>query len=219
MRKLNAHNPSLFRYMRMPAVVSIPVVILTGGFGLRIGGNKASRILAGKSLLARSLEKACTYSAQFAVSTNKLNELDLPDGTVLLLDDTDNNGPISGLSSAINYAVAREADYVLIMPCDTPLLPVDLMSRLYTSIGEANAAVAFSNGRLHAACSLWRADVAKSLHGYLALGRRSLIGFAEAVGYVSVEWLLQPFDQFFNINTAEDMVKAESIITEISLLD
>jgi molybdenum cofactor guanylyltransferase len=203
----------------MPAVVSIPVVILTGGVGVRIGGNKASRILAGKSFLARSLEKACTYSPQVAVSTNKLNELDLPDGTVLLFDETDNNGPISGLSSAISYAVARDADHVLIMPCDTPLLPVDLMSRLFASIGEANAAVAFCNGRLHAACSLWRADVAKSLPAYLALGRRSLIGFAEAVGYVSLEWLSQPFDPFFNINTAEDLVKAESIITEIKMLD
>jgi molybdenum cofactor guanylyltransferase len=203
----------------MPAVASIPVVILTGGIGVRIGGNKASRILAGKSFLARSLEKAYAYSPQCAVSTNKRNELDLPDGTVLLLDETDNNGPISGLSSAISYAVAREADYVLIMPCDTPLLPMDLMSRLYASIGEANAAVAFCDGRLHAACSLWRVDVAKSLPAYLAMGRRSLIGFAEAVGYVSVEWLSEPFDPFFNINTADDLVKAESIITEITMLD
>lgn len=203
----------------MAAVVSIPVVVLTGGVGVRIGGNKAARILAEKSFLARSLEKACSYSPQFAVSTNKLNELDVPDGTVLLFDDTDNNGPISGLSSAINYAATRDADYVLIMPCDTPFLPVDLMSRLSASIGEANAAVAFCNMRLHAACSLWRADVATSLPAYLAQGRRSLIGFAEAVGYVSVEWQSQPFDPFFNINTAEDLVKAELIITEINMLN
>lgn len=203
----------------MHAVVSIPVIILTGGVGVRIGGNKALRGLAGKSFLARSLEKARTYSPQVAVSTNNLNELDLLNGTVLLFDDTDNNGPISGLSSAINYAVARDADHVLIMPCDTLFLPTDLMSRLHASIGEANAAVAFCNGRLHAACSLWRADVAKSLPAYLAMGRRSLIGFAEAVGYVSVEWLSQPFDPFFNINTAEDLARAESIFLEFKMLD
>lgn len=203
----------------MHAVVSIPVIILTGGVGARIGGNKALRVLAGKSFLVRSLEKARTYSPQVAVSTNNLNELDLPNGTVLLFDDTDNNGPISGLSSAINYAVARDADHVLIMPCDTPFLPTDLMSRLHASIGEANAAVAFCNGRMHAACSLWRADAAKSLPAYLAMGRRSLIGFAEAVGYVSVEWLPQPFDPFFNINTAEDLARAESIFLEFKMLD
>jgi molybdopterin-guanine dinucleotide biosynthesis protein A len=93
----------------MQTLVSIPFVILTGGLGVRIRGDKASHIMAGKSLLARSLAKAGTYPTQTAVSTNKLNQLDLPDGIVLLVDDTDNNGPISGLSSAINYATARDA--------------------------------------------------------------------------------------------------------------
>jgi molybdenum cofactor guanylyltransferase len=161
MRELVPHNQSLFRKPKADAVVTIPVVILAGGLGARIGGNKASRILAGKSLLARSLEKAGAYSPQFAISINKLNALDLPDGTVLLLDDTDNNGPISGLSSALRYAAEQGATYVLVMPCDTPFLPLDLMDRLYASIGEANAAVACCNERVHAACSLWRVDAAK----------------------------------------------------------
>lgn len=105
------------------------------------------------------------------------------------------------------------------MPCDTPFLPADLTSRLYPSIGEANAAVAFCNGRLHAACSLWRVGAEKLLPAYLALGRRSLVGFAEAVGYVSVEWRSQPYDPFFNINTAEHLAKAESMILETKMWD
>jgi molybdopterin-guanine dinucleotide biosynthesis protein A len=71
------------------ALVTIPVVILAGGLGVRIGGNIASRTLAGKSLPERSLEKAGTYSPQFAFSINKLNELDLPDGTALFSDDAE----------------------------------------------------------------------------------------------------------------------------------
>lgn len=62
----------------MHADSSIPVVILAGGAGVRIGGNKESRMLGGKALLARSLEKASTYSSQIAVSTNKLSQHDLP---------------------------------------------------------------------------------------------------------------------------------------------
>jgi molybdopterin-guanine dinucleotide biosynthesis protein A len=130
--------------MRMHALVPIPVVILTGGLGARIGGNKASRILTGKSLLERSLEKARIYSPQFAVSANKLNELDLPDGIQLLFDHTNNSGPISGLSSALSYAAAHDASYVLVIPCDTPFLPLDLLDQLHASIGESNAAIACS---------------------------------------------------------------------------
>jgi molybdopterin-guanine dinucleotide biosynthesis protein A len=34
-----------------------------------------------------------------------------------------------------------------------------------------------------------------------------LIGLAETVGYVSVEW---PDDPFFNVNSPEDLAKAET---------
>jgi molybdopterin-guanine dinucleotide biosynthesis protein A len=36
-----------------------------------------------------------------------------------------------------------------------------------------------------------------------------LRGFAELVGYVPVEWLAEPLDPFFNINTEEDLAEAE----------
>lgn len=172
----------------MHADSPIPVVVLAGGAGVRLGGNKESRMLGGKTLLAWSLEKANIYSHQIAVSTNKASPLDLPNGTVRLVDETNNGGPISGLSSALTFAAARNSTYVMIMPCDTPFLPVDLMSRLSLSIGQANAAIAFCNERNHAACSLWRVDAAHSLPAYLALGRRSLIGFAKVIGYTTAEW-------------------------------
>jgi molybdenum cofactor guanylyltransferase len=195
---------------------AIPVVILTGGVGVRMGGNKTTRILGGRSLLARSLDHTRSYSSHIAVATNRLNQDDLPAGTDCLVDEADHIGPISGLSSALNYAAARDASHVLIMPCDTPFLPEDLMSRLSTSIGTAGAAVAASNMRVHAACSLWRVDAAALLPAYLAQGRRSLIGFAEAIGYTQVEWPVTIFDPFFNVNHQQDLAQAELILATIS---
>lgn len=199
----------------MLADSSIPVVILAGGAGVRIGGNKESRMLGGTTLLARSFEKAKIYSHQIAVSTSTTSHLDLPNGTARLVDKTNNGGPISGLSSALTFAATRNAAHVMIISCDTPFLPVDLISRLYASIGQANAAIATCNERIHAACSLWRVDTAHSLPAYLALGRRSLIGFAEAIGYTTAEWSEEYFDPFFNINNDADLVNAEMILAQM----
>ena len=50
------------------------------------------------------------------------------------------------------------------------------------------------------------------LSDYLAFGKRSLKGFAEMVGYAVAEWPTEPFDPFFNVNSAEDLVQAEQLL-------
>ena len=44
---------------------------------------------------------------------------------------------------------------------------------------------------------------------YLAGERRSLKGFASMIGCREVEWPSDPFDPFFNINTADELAQAE----------
>lgn len=196
----------------MCAAISIPVVILAGGAGSRIGGRKELRILGGRNLIARTIDKAVSYSKQVAVSTGQKGELDLPHGIVKLADPKPGHGPISGLLSGLEYAAGSGSDYVMILPCDTPFLPDDLMSQLLQSIGQANASVAYCNGRLHATCSLWRVCTAEMLMSYLANSRRSLVGFAEAVGYKTVHWSSDHYDPFFNINNEADLATAEQIL-------
>jgi molybdopterin-guanine dinucleotide biosynthesis protein A len=59
---------------------------------------------------------------------------------------------------------------------------------------------------------LWRARAADGLAAYAASGRRSLHGFASAVGYVPVVWDNEPIDPFFNINDADDLARAEALL-------
>lgn len=203
----------------MPLHFSVPVVIIAGGQGRRIGGDKASRMLAGRNLLARAVEKAATYSESIAIAASAQTRLILSDDIPLLVDELGEAGPISGLSSALRFAAEKQAEHVLLISCDTPFLPDDLLERLRDSIGGAHAAMAQYDERLHSACALWRADVSQYLPDYLAQGRRSLIGFAKTVGYVAVDWPAGAFDPFFNINTAEDLAAAEQFMANIPLLD
>lgn len=190
------------------------IVILAGGRGKRIGGNKPDRLLAGKTLLERAIENAARYSASIAVAGGA-GQFTLPDNIRLLIDEGNVDGPIAGLAAALTFISDTADTHVMMMPCDTPFLPGNLIERLRTGIGTSIAAIACYNGQMHPACSLWRADAARHLPEYIEQGRRSLIGFAESVGYVTINWPVENSDPFFNINTVADLGKAEEVLAQI----
>jgi molybdopterin-guanine dinucleotide biosynthesis protein A len=167
------------------------IVILAGGEGRRIGGGKSQRLLGGRSLLDRALEIASGWSDQILVA----------DGST---DAPGIEGPLGGLAGALALGD------VLSIPCDMPFLPGDLPERLGQT--SESAALAQSGGRLHPVCALWRARALEGLAAYVASGRRSLRGFAEAVGYEAVQWDTDPIDPFFNINDADDLAQAEALL-------
>jgi molybdopterin-guanine dinucleotide biosynthesis protein A len=132
---------------------------------------------------------------------------------VPLLVDGQGEGPIAGIAAALGFARSQGLSFVLTIPCDTPLLPPDLLARLSEALGAAHgAAVATSGANIHPSCALWRSSTAEALPAYLASGRSSLKGFAAQVGMVEVEWPASPFDPFFNINSADDLAAAEARI-------
>ena len=168
------------------------ILILAGGEGRRIGGGKPLRLLAGRSLLERAREIARSWSDEVMVA----------DGST---DAPGIEGPLGGVAAGL----ALGGD-LLTIPCDMPFLPADLPERLGRV--EAAAALAASGGRLHPVCAFWRARAADGLAAYVASGRRSLHGFAEAVGYKAVEWDIDPVDPFFNVNDADDLARAEAML-------
>ena len=77
-----------------------------------------------------------------------------------------------------------------------------------------DAALASSGGRLHPVCGLWRVEATDKMSTYCATGQRSLRGFAEHIGFIEVTWPTQPIDSFFNINTMDDLRRAELMLAD-----
>jgi molybdopterin-guanine dinucleotide biosynthesis protein A len=180
------------------------IVILAGGEGSRIGGGKPLRRLGGRTLLDRAIDRAQNWSDDVAVAVRdscQLGEVEVP----VLIDPPGLEGPLGGLASALRLERAT----VLTIPCDAPFLPDDLPKRLAAALPGRAAALAASGGRIHPTCALWRTEALATVRDYAASGRRSLIGFADAIGYASVEWSAEPLDPFFNINSEEDFREAE----------
>ena len=186
------------------------VVILAGGEGRRIGGAKPRRLLAGRSLIERVLERARSWSPLVAIAVRQ-NVAIYPPAIPILVDGP-LQGPIAGLASALDFARVQAVGAVLTIPCDTPMLPPDLLDRLSPGLARHRAAVPTSAGRLHPTCALWRADACDELPGYVASGRSSLMGFASVVGHVRIDWSAEPFDPFFNVNDVEDLKAAEALL-------
>ena len=174
------------------------IVILAGGEGRRIGGGKPQRLLSGETLLNRALRRARSWSDEVLVAARAGG--DIADAPAI-------EGPLGGVAAAL----ALGGD-VLTIACDMPFLPDDLPQRL---IGDKAATLAASGGRLHPVCALWKAEARAALPTYLATGRRSLTGFAEAAGYAAVEWPVEPFDPFFNINDPADLARAEAMLRDL----
>lgn len=191
--------------------MSIAVVILAGGEGRRIGGAKPMRQLGGQSLIQRALLQAQQWSDTFAVCVREPDQLPGVTAT-LLTDEPGVGGPLAGLVSGRRFALERACDHLLTIPADMPFLPGDLAERLVAAIGAFGAAVARSAGHLHPVCCLWRVPALGRLDDYVATGKRSLHGLAEAATYVAVDWASQPRDPFFNINSEADLAEAERLL-------
>lgn len=193
--------------------MSLLVAILAGGRGRRIGGNKPGRLLSGRSLLDRAAERAQSWSSDVVLVVRDRRQ---GSGAAidLLADDAEIEGPLGGLAAALRHARAVGFGVVLAVPADMPFLPADLPDRLGSAMAEKKAALAASAGRLHPICGLWRPSALDDLPAYLETGSRSLIGFAEAVGFGAAEWPAEPDDPFFNINSADDLRAAERRLSE-----
>ena len=189
-------------------------VILAGGEGRRMGGGKPLRRFGRTTLIGRALDLAHGYAERVAVAVRDPGQLPACDAP-LILDMPGVEGPLGGLAAALAYGREIDAECVLTLPCDMPDPPADLARRLAAALiaqSSARAAMAASEGQPHPVCALWRIEARDRLPAYLASSRRSLRGFAEACGAVTVAWPTSARDAFANANTPAELAALQPVI-------
>jgi molybdopterin-guanine dinucleotide biosynthesis protein A len=186
----------------------LAVDILAGGEGRRIGGDKPLLRLGEDRLVDRALRNARGWSECVAISARSPAQVE-PIDAPIIIDEPDIAGPLAGLVAALRFTATCRYETLITIPVDMPFLPSDLADRLDSEIGHSGCAVASSGGHAHPVCALWRTSVLERVGDYLAGKRRSLMGFALMIGCREVDWPSDPFDPFFNINTADGLAVAE----------
>lgn len=186
---------------------NVGVVILAGGQGRRMGGGKPERPFRGRRLIDPVLDLVSAWDVPAVICVRDPGQVS-GDGFEQIVDWPDLEGPLAGLLSGFDWAQRARLGHFLTLPCDAPMLPADLLSRLLRACLDAGRpAVATSHGRCHPTCAVWPADATSRVTEYAQTGRRSLAGALDVCEAIEVEWREPGSDPFINLNTPEDLIR------------
>jgi molybdopterin-guanine dinucleotide biosynthesis protein A len=188
-------------------------LVLAGGRGSRMGGaDKGLELLRGRPLVEHVLARLAPQVGSLAINANRHAERYATLGHPVWPDaDKDFAGPLAGMLAGLRGA---STDWLMTVPCDTPLFPADLVARLAAALLAEGARAAMpvtrdAEGREQPQpvfCLLHR-SLAEPLAAALAAGERKIERFTRGAGQV---WV--PFDDseaFFNANTPEDLARLQ----------
>jgi molybdopterin-guanine dinucleotide biosynthesis protein A len=187
----------------MPGAERLAAAILAGGQGRRMGGaDKGLVEYRGRPLIEWVLAALAPQVEEIVISANRNLERYAAYGRRVLPDTLpDYPGPLAGVLAALQ---AVTADWLLVVPCDTPHLPADLAFRLLgaAQLESVPLVVAEDEARVHHSCFLVHADQRDHLAGFLARGERAVRHWQAELSSTRVR-----FDAaaFANINRPDDL--------------
>jgi molybdopterin-guanine dinucleotide biosynthesis protein A len=213
--KLPAIRPDTPGVMNAPAPASLPDsritgVVLAGGLARRMGGRDKGLIeCAGRPLTAYALDALRVVAPRVLVNANRhLEEYGCFGAPVIPDASGDFSGPLAGMLAALR---AAETPYVLVIPCDCPLLRGAWLNRLIERRDKENAqiAVAHDGMRLNPVFALLDRHLEPDLAAYLARGERKIDLWMQRHRLAVVDYSDHP-ELFLNANTPEELAELES---------
>jgi molybdopterin-guanine dinucleotide biosynthesis protein A len=120
-------------------------------------------------------------------------------------------GPLLGVLAALEWAAEAGADWVVTAPCDAPLLPGDLASRLISAAEAqgASAAYAATSSGAHPLSAIWSRALAPRLRELLSGADHPA---AHEVTPDAVRVVFEDENAFANINTPGDFARISAAV-------
>ncbi|AWI86234.1 molybdenum cofactor guanylyltransferase MobA (plasmid) [Alloyangia pacifica] len=204
-------------------------VILAGGLATRMGGgDKGLLEIGGAPLLQRVIDRIEPQVGGLALNANgeaaRFARYRLP-----VLPDTIAGfpGPLAGVLAGLDWAAEQGADSIVTVAADTPFFPCDLVPRLLLAAEEAphllalactprsgDEALKSGGGKKinrHPTFGLWPVSLRDDLRAALEGGLRKVVLWTDQHGAGEALFPAEPFDPFFNVNTPEDLARAEAL--------
>lgn len=195
-------------------------LVLAGGQGSRMGGaDKGLQLHRGQPLALHALKRLAPQVGTVLLNANR-NLTDYAAMGVPVLPDLAPDGlpsyagPMAGFAAGLARC---ETPYLVTVPCDSPLFPLDLVQRLAEALTTADADIAMptidEDGvmRPQPVFCLMKASVRDSLLAFTASGQGKIDRWAAQHRVVRV-----PFGDrqaFFNANTLDELNQLEHLPT------
>jgi len=185
-------------------------VILAGGLARRMNNQDKGLVkYKGRPMVSYALAALGAVADQTLINANRNREQYEKFGLPVVADQTDSfDGPLAGVLTAM---IHTEADVLIVMPCDSPLIKAEHLQKLLATRAEndADVAAAFDGERLHPVFLAIKTSLKTSLQDYLASGQRRIDCWLEQQKMVKADFSNEP-EIFININTLTQLSELEA---------
>ena len=191
-------------------------VVLAGGKSQRFGEDKCQVKLGDKLLIDYILSEIIdVFKEVLLISNNKIKYNN--SNKISLVEDTKKGlGPLGGILTAMKWIRQNNKSYKWIstFPSDTPFFKKQILNNFLEEIKNYEGKLFFinSNDTRHNIFGLWSIDLLERLEKDLDNGERKVEMWANKIGVKSINMKFENKDPFFNINTKEDLTKAEEYL-------
>lgn len=176
------------------------------------GADKGLVALAGRPMIAHVIAAMREQAGGIVIGANRNRErygrLGHP-----VLSDTEPGfaGPLAGIAALM---AGTEAPWLLVVPCDSPVVPTDLGPRLWHAARAeaADAAVVQIHGRLQPVFALLHRRLYRGLRADLAAGCRKTGDWLRTQNMVAVDFS-DCAERFVNVNTDEERGRLAQLLT------
>lgn len=182
-------------------MATITGVVLAGGEARRMGGSdKGFVTLLGRPMVEHVIDRFGPQVSTLIINANRSESRYSAFGYQVVSDGVMGfSGPLAGMASAAGRA---ETEWLAAVPCDAPLVPLDLVARLYRAVQAEGrlAAVALAGGYRQPVFNLVNTSLAPSLVEAVGSGERGVGRWLGRHQALEVDFSDCP-DLFANINT------------------
>ena len=187
-------------------------VVLAGGKSQRFGEDKCQVKLGDKLLIDYILSEIIDEFKEVLLISNNKIKYNYSNKISLVEDTKKGLGPLGGILTAMKWIKENNKSYKWIstFPSDTPFFKKKILNNFLEEIKDYEGKLFFinSNDTRHNIFGLWSIDLLERLEKDLDNGERKVEMWANKIGVKSIK----NKDPFYNINTKEDLTKAEEYL-------
>jgi molybdenum cofactor guanylyltransferase len=183
-------------------------VVLAGGLGRRIGGDKAVVELCGRPLIAYPVAAMRAALQEISVLAKADTALPSLPGVTVWIESDRLRHPLVGICEALALAAGRS---VLVCAADLPFVTEELIRSLAgAEVGDAPAVVVSCRGRMQPLLGHYLPAAGPMLRQALESGEQRLVAAVESIAPRRLE--VQDEDLLFNVNAPEDVLTASAML-------